>query len=355
MSTKKNPAPKKVRATRKPAIRLADYDKLQAAPKRKPEPMVDHHAMGLVPKSTVAWYDTSLQYARDMEFYRGLVTEIGEMFGDAAKTSDDGSLQDSVLALKVPELVRSILWKPLTSTKLESPAPPAEKEDPLKVGDWVVCLAGAGGSGDGWKPEGTVQIADFDHFYSDPTIKCEGREYWFKLNNLRRATPEEVSAHLKAEEERKQAEEWAKFDELQEGDACEVLVHGDLQMLKDLFGGDKGDGGGIYPNMGPNIKYHHGNLNSGSWTSGCSPHYHWIPRTVFLHRAKGTAARLAEEAKAKELALPLEICKTRVRYADHEGVYLGPHGTQHEIGRPNGSGTWTVSVCDRDNFTVIPD
>ena len=27
----------------------------------------------------------------------------------------------------------------------------------------------------------------------------------------------------------------------------------------------------------------------------------------------------------------------------------------NNVARPNGSGTWTVSVCDRDNFTVIPD
>ena len=56
-----------------------------------------------------AWLDTAAQNQRNADFYRGLVVEVGEMFGEAAKTSDDGSRQDSVLALKVPELVRELL------------------------------------------------------------------------------------------------------------------------------------------------------------------------------------------------------------------------------------------------------
>ncbi|KAA0684576.1 hypothetical protein DTW90_36160 [Neorhizobium sp. P12A] len=52
------------------------------------------------------WIESARQFNRDADFYRGIVCRIGDLFGDAAKTSDDGSLQDSVLALKVPELVR---------------------------------------------------------------------------------------------------------------------------------------------------------------------------------------------------------------------------------------------------------
>lgn len=55
------------------------------------------------------WKEPAAQFARNADFYRGLVTQIGEMFGEAARTSDDGSVQDSVLALKVPELVRQAL------------------------------------------------------------------------------------------------------------------------------------------------------------------------------------------------------------------------------------------------------
>lgn len=59
--------------------------------------------------NTAAWMEDAARYARNADFYRSIVVEIGEMFGDAAKTSDDGSLQDDVLALKVPGLVRRAL------------------------------------------------------------------------------------------------------------------------------------------------------------------------------------------------------------------------------------------------------
>lgn len=55
------------------------------------------------------WMDTAAQHSRNEEFYRGLLGQIGEMFGDEAYRSDDGSLQDSVLALKVPGLVAKAL------------------------------------------------------------------------------------------------------------------------------------------------------------------------------------------------------------------------------------------------------
>ena len=54
-----------------------------------------------------AWYDTAAQYARNEEYYRGLVQEIGAMFGEEAYISDDGSKQQDVLCSKVPELVRA--------------------------------------------------------------------------------------------------------------------------------------------------------------------------------------------------------------------------------------------------------
>lgn len=56
-----------------------------------------------------AWMDSAAQFHRNEIFYHGIITEIGEMFGVAAKTSDDGSVQENVLALKVPELVRAKL------------------------------------------------------------------------------------------------------------------------------------------------------------------------------------------------------------------------------------------------------
>ncbi len=62
-----------------------------------------------VAKRIAAWMDSAAQFSRNEEFYRGIVTQIGEMFGEAAKTSDDGSIQEDVLALKVPELVAALI------------------------------------------------------------------------------------------------------------------------------------------------------------------------------------------------------------------------------------------------------
>ena len=55
------------------------------------------------------WYDTAAQHARNEEYYRGLVIEIGEMLGEEAYVSDDGSTQQDVLCAKVPELVRKLV------------------------------------------------------------------------------------------------------------------------------------------------------------------------------------------------------------------------------------------------------
>lgn len=57
------------------------------------------------------WVEMAAQEARNREFYQGIITQIGELFGPLAYTSDDGSVQDSVLALKVPELVKALLSK----------------------------------------------------------------------------------------------------------------------------------------------------------------------------------------------------------------------------------------------------
>lgn len=55
---------------------------------------------------TVGWIDSAAMFQRNSDYYRGLVVEIGELFGEEAKTSDDGSVQDGVLCAKVPELVK---------------------------------------------------------------------------------------------------------------------------------------------------------------------------------------------------------------------------------------------------------
>jgi len=66
------------------------------------------------------WMDSAAEFSRNQEFYHGIVTQIGEMFGDAAKTSDDGSVQEEVLALRVPELVEALI----SANALARPAAP---------------------------------------------------------------------------------------------------------------------------------------------------------------------------------------------------------------------------------------
>ena len=67
-----------------------------------------------------SWIETAAEFDSNSNFYHGIVIQIGEMFGEAAKTSDDGSVQQDVLALKVPELVRDALQE-LKELKKASP------------------------------------------------------------------------------------------------------------------------------------------------------------------------------------------------------------------------------------------
>lgn len=55
------------------------------------------------------WIDEAGHHCDGAQFYKGLLRKIGSHFGDMAKTSDDGTLQEDVLSLKVPELVSAAL------------------------------------------------------------------------------------------------------------------------------------------------------------------------------------------------------------------------------------------------------
>lgn len=55
------------------------------------------------------WIDTAAQYAEDMSFYRDLLIETGHLLGLEIFISDDGSIQDEPLLLKVPELVAKLV------------------------------------------------------------------------------------------------------------------------------------------------------------------------------------------------------------------------------------------------------
>jgi len=99
-------------------------------------------------ESSAAWMDSAAMFSRNADFYRGIVVQIGEMFGDAAKTSDDGSLQHSVLALKVPGLVAAALAKT---------APMGEDETGVREA-WS--LTGVSSSGFGWSNSEWFRASD---------------------------------------------------------------------------------------------------------------------------------------------------------------------------------------------------
>lgn len=61
----------------------------------------------------MAWEESARQFARDADYYRGLVVEIGKALGEAAYIADDGTRSEDVLCAKVPELVRAALAAPV--------------------------------------------------------------------------------------------------------------------------------------------------------------------------------------------------------------------------------------------------
>ena len=89
-----------------------------------------------VAKRIAAWMDAAAQFSRGTDFYRGLITQIGEKFGKPAYTSDDGSVQQDVLALKVPELV-DLLFAELSRQSRE-----AWMRGDLSTADRIAALIG---------------------------------------------------------------------------------------------------------------------------------------------------------------------------------------------------------------------
>ena len=56
-------------------------------------------------KETQAWKETAEQFNRNEQFYHGLLNDCAKHLGPEVYVSDDGSVQDKPLALKVPEMV----------------------------------------------------------------------------------------------------------------------------------------------------------------------------------------------------------------------------------------------------------
>ena len=55
------------------------------------------------------WKESAAAFARNMEYYQGLVDRIGRAIGPEAYTAEDGSKSDDVLRAKVPEIIERLL------------------------------------------------------------------------------------------------------------------------------------------------------------------------------------------------------------------------------------------------------
>lgn len=330
---KKNPATKKAQATRKPAIRLADYEKLPAAKATKPtQPMNvrDIHPKTLMALNLMgqARHDVLMAYVRNIDEKLDL-------------------LDSRIRTLNAWEKMQAAL----EDAKLESPAPPAEKEEPLKVGDWVVVIGPSGVTGTDRFRGKVGRVESYATVHSVSAWHLPEVDAWFDSSNLRKLSPAEVSAHLKAEQ--KQAEEWSKYDCLQEGDACETTreqVDEIVEAVKSVM--DKGKGANAPPDEYPYLAWVVDRLKCAKKTSAYA--INWIPFDLFLHRAKGTAAKLAQEAKAKELAMPIAF-GTKIEYQGNKGWRIATNQPYRGQWLATKTDTAGLAWLKRSEFTVIPD
>lgn len=54
------------------------------------------------------WEESAAHFHEGMKYYRDLLIQIGEIIGEQAYISDDGSRQQDVLCAKLPELIKKI-------------------------------------------------------------------------------------------------------------------------------------------------------------------------------------------------------------------------------------------------------
>jgi hypothetical protein len=66
----------------------------------------------LARNSAKAWEESAAMFCRGQDYYCTIVRSVGALLGPAAYTSDDGSVQDEVLAEKVIELAIARLGMP---------------------------------------------------------------------------------------------------------------------------------------------------------------------------------------------------------------------------------------------------
>lgn len=94
-----------------------DFEKMHQRMEAARAELEDARAQAAAAKRDAdAWNETAKRYAINEQFWRELVTKIAEPFGDRAKTADDGTVMQDVVALRVPELVAElaaevVIWR----------------------------------------------------------------------------------------------------------------------------------------------------------------------------------------------------------------------------------------------------
>lgn len=91
---------------------LDEWDKVAEFAQNHPSGMLGQKYQDIVLRllrEGDAWKETAERHCCNKEFYKSIVEQIGKLFGRDAHISDDGSVQQDVLALKVYPLVKSLV------------------------------------------------------------------------------------------------------------------------------------------------------------------------------------------------------------------------------------------------------
>lgn len=59
-------------------------------------------------KRLATWMETAAMFSKNADFYRGMLEQCARLLGPSVYVSDDGSVQEDPLMLKIPELVREL-------------------------------------------------------------------------------------------------------------------------------------------------------------------------------------------------------------------------------------------------------
>ncbi len=115
------------------------YDYKEEAAQEAAECWKDETMVGIPPDLRLAkvfakhladWMQIAARAYRGVEFYRGIIDQCGKTIGVEAYASDDGSVQQDVLALKLPELVKHLI--PESERALRLASVPVQEDKPAE-------------------------------------------------------------------------------------------------------------------------------------------------------------------------------------------------------------------------------